>query len=42
MVGELDHLVFLLDGEGPIHHGVCSSWLNRIQSDEVVPCFVRG
>uniref|UniRef100_A0A8C5TLZ9 nitric-oxide synthase (NADPH) n=1 Tax=Malurus cyaneus samueli TaxID=2593467 RepID=A0A8C5TLZ9_9PASS len=30
------------DGEGPIHHGVCSSWLNRIQPDEVVPCFVRG
>ncbi|XP_053938567.1 nitric oxide synthase, brain [Cuculus canorus] len=30
------------DGEGPIHHGVCSSWLNRIQSDEIVPCFVRG
>ncbi|KAG3278991.1 nitric oxide synthase 1 [Ictidomys tridecemlineatus] len=31
-----------LDGEGPIHHGVCSSWLNRIQAGEVVPCFVRG
>uniref|UniRef100_P29475-2 Isoform 2 of Nitric oxide synthase 1 n=1 Tax=Homo sapiens TaxID=9606 RepID=P29475-2 len=30
------------DGEGPIHHGVCSSWLNRIQADELVPCFVRG
>ncbi|XP_019362213.1 PREDICTED: nitric oxide synthase, brain isoform X1 [Gavialis gangeticus] len=30
------------DGEGPIHHGVCSSWFNRIQPDEVVPCFVRG
>ncbi|KAM9194759.1 nitric oxide synthase 1 isoform 1-T1 [Dugong dugon] len=30
------------DGEGPIHHGVCSSWLNQIQADEVVPCFVRG
>uniref|UniRef100_A0A8C8XC74 Nitric oxide synthase n=1 Tax=Panthera leo TaxID=9689 RepID=A0A8C8XC74_PANLE len=30
------------DGEGPIHHGVCSSWLNRIPADEVVPCFVRG
>uniref|UniRef100_I3NF66 Nitric oxide synthase n=1 Tax=Ictidomys tridecemlineatus TaxID=43179 RepID=I3NF66_ICTTR len=30
------------DGEGPIHHGVCSSWLNRIQAGEVVPCFVRG
>uniref|UniRef100_A0A8C5RG33 nitric-oxide synthase (NADPH) n=1 Tax=Laticauda laticaudata TaxID=8630 RepID=A0A8C5RG33_LATLA len=30
------------DGEGPIHHGVCSSWFNQIQEDEVVPCFVRG
>ncbi|XP_041078618.1 nitric oxide synthase, brain-like [Polyodon spathula] len=30
------------DGEGPIHHGVCSSWLNRIETDETVPCFVRG
>ncbi|KAG8456169.1 hypothetical protein GDO86_002096 [Hymenochirus boettgeri] len=30
------------DGDGPIHHGVCSSWLNRIQPDEMVPCFVRG
>ncbi|XP_048370628.1 nitric oxide synthase, brain isoform X1 [Sphaerodactylus townsendi] len=30
------------DGEGPLHHGVCSSWFNRIQTDEVVPCFVRG
>ncbi|OCU02124.1 nitric oxide synthase 1 L homeolog isoform X1 [Xenopus laevis] len=30
------------DGDGPIHHGVCSSWLNRIHPDEVVPCFVRG
>ncbi|CAL8331312.1 unnamed protein product [Arctogadus glacialis] len=30
------------DGEGPIHHGVCSSWLNRIEEGEMVPCFVRG
>ncbi|XP_015221897.2 nitric oxide synthase 1 isoform X1 [Lepisosteus oculatus] len=30
------------DGEGSIHHGVCSSWLNRIETDEIVPCFVRG
>ncbi|XP_037113980.1 nitric oxide synthase, brain isoform X1 [Syngnathus acus] len=29
------------DGEGPIHHGVCSSWLNRIEKGDVVPCFVR-
>uniref|UniRef100_A0A8C8D7M6 Nitric oxide synthase n=1 Tax=Oncorhynchus tshawytscha TaxID=74940 RepID=A0A8C8D7M6_ONCTS len=28
--------------EGPIHHGVCSSWLNRIEAEEMVPCFVRG
>lgn len=31
----------LSDGEGPIHHGVCSSWLNRIEKGEMVPCFVR-
>ncbi|CAL1615736.1 unnamed protein product [Knipowitschia caucasica] len=30
------------DGKGPVHHGVCSSWLNRIQKGEMVPCFVRG
>uniref|UniRef100_A0A3B5AHB3 nitric-oxide synthase (NADPH) n=1 Tax=Stegastes partitus TaxID=144197 RepID=A0A3B5AHB3_9TELE len=30
------------DGGGPIHHGVCSSWLNRIEKGEMVPCFVRG
>lgn len=30
------------DGAGPLHHGVCSSWLNRIEKGEVVPCFVRG
>ncbi|KAA8592537.1 hypothetical protein FQN60_017992 [Etheostoma spectabile] len=30
------------DGAGPIHHGVCSSWLNRIEMGEMVPCFVRG
>uniref|UniRef100_A0A674BQZ7 Nitric oxide synthase n=1 Tax=Salmo trutta TaxID=8032 RepID=A0A674BQZ7_SALTR len=29
-------------GWGPIHHGVCSSWLNRIEAEEMVPCFVRG
>uniref|UniRef100_A0A4W3HV41 Nitric oxide synthase n=1 Tax=Callorhinchus milii TaxID=7868 RepID=A0A4W3HV41_CALMI len=27
------------DGEGPLHHGVCSSWLNRIDPDEILPCF---
>lgn len=32
----------LSDEEGPIHHGVCSSWLNRIEKGEMVPCFVRG
>ncbi|CAG5925376.1 unnamed protein product [Menidia menidia] len=30
------------DGEGPVHHGVCSSWLNRIEKGERVSCFVRS
>ncbi|XP_078600036.1 nitric oxide synthase 1-like isoform X2 [Branchiostoma floridae x Branchiostoma japonicum] len=29
-------------GVGPIHNGVCSSWLNRIEKDDIVPCFVRA
>ncbi|XP_015234349.1 PREDICTED: nitric oxide synthase, brain [Cyprinodon variegatus] len=29
-------------GQGPLHHGVCSSWLNRIEKGEMVPCFVRS
>uniref|UniRef100_A0A8C4Q4A2 Nitric oxide synthase 3 n=1 Tax=Eptatretus burgeri TaxID=7764 RepID=A0A8C4Q4A2_EPTBU len=28
-------------GEGPMHHGVCSSWLNQLSEGAVVPCFVR-
>ncbi|KAK3607681.1 hypothetical protein CHS0354_010670 [Potamilus streckersoni] len=28
-------------GKGPLHEGVCSSWLNRIASGTTVPCFVR-
>ncbi|TWW60210.1 Nitric oxide synthase, brain [Takifugu flavidus] len=30
------------DGAGSIHHGVCSSWLSRIEKGEMVPCFVRS
>uniref|UniRef100_A0A8C2H4N6 nitric-oxide synthase (NADPH) n=1 Tax=Cyprinus carpio TaxID=7962 RepID=A0A8C2H4N6_CYPCA len=30
------------DGEGPVHHGVCSSWLNSLEEGDMVPCFVRG
>uniref|UniRef100_A0A672RFA9 Nitric oxide synthase n=1 Tax=Sinocyclocheilus grahami TaxID=75366 RepID=A0A672RFA9_SINGR len=30
------------DGEGPIHHGVCSFWLNSLEEGDTVPCFVRG
>ncbi|NXV83388.1 NOS2 protein, partial [Atlantisia rogersi] len=29
------------DGQGPLHHGVCSTWLNTAALDEVVPCFIR-
>ncbi|XP_048822686.1 nitric oxide synthase, inducible [Lagopus muta] len=30
------------DGQGPLHHGVCSTWLNKIALNETVPCFVRS
>uniref|UniRef100_A0A8B9GF76 Nitric oxide synthase n=1 Tax=Amazona collaria TaxID=241587 RepID=A0A8B9GF76_9PSIT len=30
------------DGQGPLHHGVCSTWLNTIALNEMVPCFVRS
>uniref|UniRef100_A0A4W4F7Y9 Nitric oxide synthase n=1 Tax=Electrophorus electricus TaxID=8005 RepID=A0A4W4F7Y9_ELEEL len=30
------------DGAGPIHHGVCSSWLSSLEPGDMVPCFVRG
>uniref|UniRef100_A0A8D0G724 Nitric oxide synthase n=1 Tax=Sphenodon punctatus TaxID=8508 RepID=A0A8D0G724_SPHPU len=30
------------DGQGPLHHGVCSTWLNTIALKETVPCFVRS
>ncbi|XP_066268552.1 nitric oxide synthase 1-like [Branchiostoma lanceolatum] len=29
-------------GKGPEHNGVCSSWFNRIEEGETVPCFVRA
>ncbi|XP_078467746.1 nitric oxide synthase 1-like [Lampetra fluviatilis] len=28
-------------GHGPLHHGVCSSWLSHIEPGHSVPCFVR-
>ncbi|XP_019348966.1 nitric oxide synthase, inducible [Alligator mississippiensis] len=30
------------DGQGPLHHGVCSTWLNTLNLSESVPCFVRS
>lgn len=30
------------DGQGPLHHGVCSTWLNTIALNETVPCFIRS
>ncbi|NXR46173.1 NOS2 protein, partial [Hippolais icterina] len=30
------------DGEGPLHHGVCSTWLNTIELNETVLCFIRS
>ncbi|XP_041050943.1 nitric oxide synthase, brain-like [Carcharodon carcharias] len=27
--------------QGPVRHGVCSSWLNHISPGDTVPCFIR-
>ncbi|XP_071093891.1 nitric oxide synthase-like isoform X1 [Haliotis cracherodii] len=29
-------------GAGPVHEGVCSCWLNRCDTGEVVPCVIRA
>ena len=29
------------DGQGPLHHGVCSSWLNNINEGDMVPCYIQ-
>ncbi|XP_075052853.1 nitric oxide synthase, inducible [Mixophyes fleayi] len=29
-------------GRGPLHHGVCSAWLNSISVNDMVPCFIRS
>eukprot|EP00794_Sanderia_malayensis_P014342 gene14341-15838_t len=29
-------------GEGPLHHGVCSTWLNSLEPGVVVPCLIRS
>ncbi|XP_012503684.1 PREDICTED: nitric oxide synthase, inducible [Propithecus coquereli] len=30
------------DGQGPLHHGVCSTWLSNLKPRDPVPCFVRS
>uniref|UniRef100_A0A452UC02 Nitric oxide synthase, inducible n=1 Tax=Ursus maritimus TaxID=29073 RepID=A0A452UC02_URSMA len=30
------------DGQGPLHHGVCSTWLSSLKPQDPVPCFVRS
>ncbi|KAM5273466.1 nitric oxide synthase, inducible [Ctenodactylus gundi] len=29
-------------GQGPLHHGVCSTWLGSLKPKDPVPCFVRN
>uniref|UniRef100_A0A8C9STY3 Nitric oxide synthase n=1 Tax=Scleropages formosus TaxID=113540 RepID=A0A8C9STY3_SCLFO len=29
------------DGHGPLHHGVCSTWMNTIKEGDMVPCFIH-
>lgn len=31
-----------LDGLGPLHYGVCSTWLSQLKAGDPVPCFIRG
>ncbi|XP_050798407.1 nitric oxide synthase, endothelial isoform X2 [Gopherus flavomarginatus] len=30
------------DGQGPLHFGVCSTWLAQLQEGHMVPTFIRG
>ncbi|XP_044860215.1 nitric oxide synthase, endothelial isoform X1 [Mauremys mutica] len=30
------------DGQGPLHFGVCSTWLAQLQEGDMVPTFIRG
>ncbi|XP_067102023.1 nitric oxide synthase 2b, inducible [Osmerus mordax] len=30
------------DGQGPLHHGVCSTWLNNINEGDMVPCYIQS
>nr|XP_014337684.1 PREDICTED: LOW QUALITY PROTEIN: nitric oxide synthase, endothelial [Bos mutus] len=30
------------DGLGPLHYGVCSTWLSQLKTGDPVPCFIRG
>uniref|UniRef100_A0A452SK44 Nitric oxide synthase n=1 Tax=Ursus americanus TaxID=9643 RepID=A0A452SK44_URSAM len=30
------------DGLGPLHYGVCSTWLSQLKAGDPVPCFIRG
>ena len=34
-------LRYVLGGKGPVHHGVCSTWLNSLQPGDKVACYVR-
>ncbi|KAF7700372.1 hypothetical protein HF521_003330 [Silurus meridionalis] len=30
------------DGKGPLHQGVCTTWLNTLKEGQTVPCFIHG
>ncbi len=37
----LSHVLLCLEGKGPLHFGLCSTWLNTIKEGDMVPCFVH-
>lgn len=45
--GEVDLTIAVVNyktkgGQGPLHHGVCSTWFNTVSLNDMVPCFIRS
>lgn len=37
----LSYVLLSLEGKGPLHFGLCSTWLNTIKEGDMVPCFAH-
>ena len=34
-------LILSTDGQGPVHNGVCSTWIESLKPGDMIPCSVR-